>query len=567
MAGETRGAWPWLGQATSPSPPWGRWSQRLATTLGLTQPERFSSGEAAEPLDGDEALAVLDALRLSRGPAGRVALAFGLPLALFGTPYAEEELAGLNRLLTLHEGRLRLALDPEDGSLGGPLSGMPDGRPNPWLEALGPDEELALALAGRASSGPRRMELLALLGGPRLSARGEQSWRQHSEAVRAAAWPRAMLDFLDELDRCAAFAHAALSFRGLAASIAPRSAAPSADERQRARAAAAAFLSRASALENTWEIQRWGVGEHAAPLVSPWFPPALVLQALHDAGFDQSGPISALLASLPGELRWYAPLDGSAPVWRGIPPDSDSLGLMLQLDSRVPTLPEGRIAGWVSYLWASLPADRRIPTWFYIAPDGGSSIEGPAWQFASNDCTSSRLTCLLGLLLRGVPDARPLVRDNLAMLLPCFLGPGQSGDFFYDEATADNGLLRLAAAWVERSPADPFSELVRTAARNLARRLVERQGPDGGWGSPQQSALRLEGVALWAPEAGSLLRGMRLLAETQRPDGAWAAEPLYLMPGKSLQEIAYHSSFELSTALCLRAFHAADAALRRLTAG
>lgn len=560
MGSAPRGPWPWQGLATGLSAPWPLWSQHFATTLGFIQPERFAFLDATEPHNGDEALALLEALRSSRGPAGMVALAFGLPLSLFGTPYAEEELAALNRLLRLHEGRLRFALHPDDSErVGGPEDA--------WLEAFQPDEELALALAGRRASRPRRMELLGLLGGPRLLARGEHIWRTHADPVRTIAWPRALLDFLDELEGCAAFAQAALSFRGLAASITTRTSPPSEPERQRSRAAAADFLQRPGALENTWEIQRWGVGEHAGPLVSPWFSPGLVLQALHESGFDQSGPIAALLQRLPEDLRWYTPMDGSAPVWKGIPPDSDSLGLMLQLDGLVPALAARRVEGWMSYLWASLPADRRIPTWFYFAPDGGPSIEGPAWQFANNDCSSSRLTCLRGLLCRSDPDTPSLVRDNLAMLLPCFLGPGQSGDFFYDEATADNGLLRLASAWVARFPTDPFSELVRTAARELARRLVDQQCPDGGWGSPQQSALRLEGVALWAPQAGVLLRGMRLLAETQRPDGAWAAEPLYLMPGKSLHEIAYHSSFELSTALCLRAFYAAETALRRPTAG
>lgn len=568
MTENERGPWPWLGGGTRLSAPWGEWSVALAMALGLTRPERFALlGETAVG-NGAEAQSLLAAIRLARGPAGPTALAIGLPLALFGLSPAPASLIDLNRLITLHEARVRLALDPDEGDLKGV-------RANAWLDALSADPEVALARAGTPRSLPRRMEVLATLTRPGSLAKGQALWRGAREATHAWPWPSALRSFLDQLDQCANYVEAALRFRGLAASIAPRTTPPDTEERRRCRQAAADFLQRPGALANTWEVQAWGVGEHPGPLVSPWFPPGLVLQALHEAGFDQTGPITALLANLPQELRWYAHLDRNDPaaagrsgeVWRGIPPDSDSLGLMLQLQALVPALPPGRAEGWMRYLWASLPADHRIPTWFYVAPGGGSSIEGPAWQYASNDCTSSRLTCLLGLLGSGLPGADGLVKDNLALLLPAFLEPGRSGDFFYDEATADLGLLRLARAWIRHHPLDPFSELVRTSALSLTHRLLATQGHDGGWGSTHGTAARLAGIALWEGDDDALRRATRWLAEAQRPDGSWPAEPLYLMPGKSLHEIAYHSSFELTTALCLRALHSAELALGRRNAG
>ena len=565
------GSAPPLGVGALWDPPWAAWCVALCeewqvSTAGARSVDVLDvvgplpASGVAWALSLPDGATVLAAAAQARGPAGPAALAFGLPAALAGHPLDPDGLAAASRVISLHRARLQIWLDADDGALRNLL-------PSPLLDAwladptVGP--ALRLSLAGRRQAITRRHELLTLLAAPPARAVEARAWRDALSALDGADLPAPLGGWVSQWHRAGAWVDSAATFRGLATAIAPRTTPPDAAALDRAERAAAAFILREGGLASTWERQHWGVGEHDGPLVSRWFPEGLVLQALHEAGMDQGARISSLLAELPVELRWYAPEDAApGQVWRGIPPDADSLGLMLQLASACPGLPPDRAPGWWAWLQASLPRDRRIPTWFYTAPGGGSSIEGPAWQFASNDCTTARLTCMTGLLVSDLPGALDLVRDNLPFVMPCFQRPGQTGDFFYSEVTCELAWLRFARRWCDRLPDDPLTGRITDLCRTMADRHTLAQRLDGGWGSPLDSAQRLEGLALWGGAALALRRGLRFLDEHQRPDGAWPPEPYYLMPGKSLHHVEHHASYEVSAALCLRALCAARRALR-----
>lgn len=548
---------PWPGGSTAASaPPWGLWGEELARAFGLPEARRFASLDAFEPRDGDEALVLV---RLLRGPvAATVAtrMAFGLPLALAGAPATDEALVDLSAALRLHEAQARLWLDPADGALRDPTD-------NAAIQALLPDDELQLALAGRRDSLPRRMEILSLLGHPARRRRAEDIAERSLARARAHPWPPPVRQLLDALPAHADWLRSAAAFRGLAASIAPRSAPPDDGALDKMHAVALDFLTRPQALAGTWEVQRMGVGEHPGPLLARWFPEGLLLLCLHEAGVDQTEAIADLLRSLPDQLRWYLPLSAGAAVgepWRGIPPDADSLGLMLQLAALAPGLAPERVRAWLGFLFASLPADRRIPTWFYTAPGGGPSIEGPAWEYASNDCNTARLTCMTGLLHSGIPEAEALALDNLELAAGAFDAEGETGDFYYGRALAESAFHRFVEVLGARHPRHPHLP----AALALARRLALATAPldDGSFGDPQTTALRLEGLARFAPDPEVLRRGLRALVESQRPDGSWLASPIYKMPGRTLHEVEWHRSAELTTAICLRASARVRRALR-----
>lgn len=355
------------------------------------------------------------------------------------------------------------------------------------------------------------------------------------------------------------------SFKALVLSARPGASPPDARELQRSRDAAHAFLTRPGALRATWELQRWGVAEHTEPLGSRWFQEGLVLQCLHEAGLDQGARIQALLAELPHELRWYAPLDPDGRptlergFWHGIPPDSDSLGLVLQLAATAGGLDPDRAQAWIAYLVASLEPDGRIPTWFYTAPDGGPSIEGPQWEYASNDCATARVTVLTGLL--RYPDGGPepalrerILTDNARIVDQSFRSG--AGDFYYSAAFSELCFVRLVQAWRTLRPGDPLARQLEGTAATLVDAMLDSQAGDGGWGDPLATACRLEALARWGRGGNAQQRARRYLVERQRPDGAWPPAPFYLMPGKTLAHIQYHSGFEYTTALSLRALAA-----------
>jgi hypothetical protein len=590
------GPWPWPGTAlsiddsgfeaaaaalcptaTPLDAPWSMWTRALALRLGLTQcdelglavaligvrgPLEASALATVRALEIASADTLLDAVIASRGSGGPAALALGLPCALAGNPLPVEALAALSCLGDLLEGRVAVTLDPDDAAIR-------HSTPNALLASLladpvvGPD--LRLALAGRRQAIGRRLEITTLLAGPAARQAEARVWEDALGAARRISGPPAVHDWVEAMAHGGKFIHAAATFRGLAASVRPRCSPPDAQALDRTEAAAAAFLQRPGALQSTWEVQRWGVAEHAEPLYSRWFQEGIALQALHEAGRDQSDKLSALLRSLQDELRWYVPdATAEAPAWRGIPPDADSLGLMLQISCLAPGLDPVQARGWLAYLHASLPTDLRLPTWFYVAPGGGSSIDGAQWEYASNDCTSARLTCLTGLLLTETPGSNAVLAANLDVVSRCFRAGADTGDFFYTRETAEFYFLRFAHHWRHRRPTHAATPSLTKLAVELANRIAGRQGLDGGWGSAHASALQLDALALWPTAAGPLRRGIRFLEEAQRPDGAWYPSPFYLMPGKSLQHIEYLSSYEVTTALCLRAVHRARASLEAL---
>lgn len=470
---------------------------------------------------------------------------------------------GLRGLVRLCEAQARLWLDPLDCAL---VDASPALDPvlGPVLQdpELGP--RLRLALAGDRRPLDRRQELLALLAGEAALALQEGAWEAALGRARRGRLRPSWREFVEGFAAGHRYLRSARLVRGWAASARPRAGPPGPEQLLRTMQAAAAFVLRPGGLRSAWELQRWGVGEHRGPLVSRWFQEGILLQGLHEAGFDQAKAIRALLDSLPEELRWYCVLGAddtpreAGGCWRGIPPDADSLGLMLQLDALVGGLAPGRAAGWRAFLHASLGTDGRIPTWFYTAPGGGPSIEGPAWEYADNDCTTARATALLGLLLHAHPQDEACRRRNAEIVLAAFAGSLDGGDaradsFYYPPAYAELVFLRLAAAWARLAPADALGRELAETARRLGSRILARQDPDGGFGGDQDTGLRLEALCLVDAPVEALARGLRALDERQRPDGAWQSAPFYLMPGKDLGRIAWHQASEYATLFCLRA--------------
>jgi len=550
--------------------PLGGWARGLARRMGLTDADRFGIAVELVAL-GPPGVAAAGALgvapsSLLDGVAHPVGLAFGWPLGAAGEPLNAAALSALSRLVRLAEARVRRWLDPDDRAL-------VDAEGSPLLDAQLADPTagpaLRHALAGVRTPMPRRLELHDAFGGDDALASAHATWDDAMAAARRhCPTVPPLTAWLDAMDRGMAHVDSVAGFKHLVSSCRPHTRPPGDDTLDRDVQAAVAFIERPGGFRSAWEVQRWGVGEHRGPLVSRWFQEGLLLQGLHEAGFDRGSRIRALLGGLPGELRWYAQLgaddhpDMSAGSWRGIPPDADSLGVMLQLGAACGGLDDAKAAGWVAFLRASLGADGRIPTWFYTAPGGGPSIEGAQWEYASNDCATARTTALTGLLLADLPDTEDIVRANVPLVAASFDAAGAPDDFYYTPAYSELCFLRFARAWLDRRPADALTSVVAATTDRVLRRIVAGQRLDGGWGSPQDTACRLEGLALHRGAANGMRAALRFLDETQRPDGSWAAEAFYLMPGKTLAHIEYHASSELTTVLCLRSIRTAQAKLR-----
>lgn len=319
--------------------------------------------------------------------------------------------------------------------------------------------------------------------------------------------------------------------------------------------AAVAHLEDTSPWRSSWDVQRFHPMGAPNILVARSFAEGMILLALSEVGGDRQLEIEALLERVPdGDVRYF-------PEWRGLPPDADSLGLLLQLAARLGTPPRARIAGWLAVLEASLGGDGIdgiVPAWLERGPRGRTAtLEGP---FLGNDCTAVRLAFLLGAILYDAERFAPLVRPNLGAVLAQYREGDFGGCVHYAPEFAAHLFLRLAHELSSQaSPA--LRELARElgvlrVVADLSATMVAAQRLDGGWGSPQRTALMLEGLAISGAAPERLRRAVKYLVETQGPDGAWPAEPLYITPGK-LGGMVPLAGKELTTALCVRALHRA----------
>ncbi len=459
--------------------------------------------------------------------------AWGLPLARAGHALSDwrSALDGLAAACRFHDATLGHWLRTD---------GFDDVAQDPALSVLVAHPEhgppLRRALAGRLDCQRRVLEVQAAIGrsGPRALLLEAFEALLGPLATRDEPWWTALIDGLRDSH---AFVWRGADFRLMILDFAPPAETWSRDLARRDLDAALAWLADEPSWRRSWEVQRFGVGETTETLSCAYFHQAVIRLSLHEAGVDQSSALAGLLAELPGDvLRWYGP------EWDGIPPDADSLGILLEAASHVSEPPHDKLARWRAWCRASLGGDGLTVSWFYEGPEGRHR-EAPSYEFPGQDCTTVRLHVLLGLL------AMDLDPDLVAALLPAvseaLAGPAPHGDHYYTLAYTRALFLRLAT---RTSDAE-----VQAVARQLRDRWVSEQAPDGGWGSPQDTALAVEGLALFGAPGGALTRGLRYLGEHQRPDGSWAAQPFYRMPGKSNDREAWYQGQAFTTALCARA--------------
>ena len=320
-------------------------------------------------------------------------------------------------------------------------------------------------------------------------------------------------------------------------------------------AAALAFLEETAPWPQSWEVRRWDIdgAPLAPPLVGQWFVRGLMLQALHEMGRDQREPFRALLDEIPpGELRYYGP-------WRGIPPDADDLGLMLQLARLLDDPPEEKIETWLAVMAANLAPDGVVPIWFPLGPDGRENTP-PDILWKGGDCSAVRM-CILQGLVRYAPERfETLLRANAESVGRCWNGRAFDGVFHYPAAFVPLAFCRLVKDWsavqVARSSFHRFAAI----RDEMLAELERTQRLDGGWGSPQRTAFHAEAYATSCRDELVLRRAMRYLIDHQRQDGSWRAEPLYVIPGKTGEDTR-HEGRELTTVFCARALYVCAEAL------
>jgi hypothetical protein len=438
-----------------------------------------------------------------------------------------------------------------------------------WLSQPPLATHLLRTYAGERVSAIRRLEIQNLLA--------SDPYRAHLESValraRTAAKDRlprgasdlhaAAAEFLDELDqsfRC--FDHL-IAFRALLALRSAPSTLPSApasqpsppglllrDDVEHDVRMAVAFLSENAPWPDSWEVQRFGIYDFPAQPVGQWCIRGLILRILLDMGRDVRDEAAQLLDEIPpGELRSYG-------AWQDIPPDADSLGLMLELVAATGAARD-RAETWIAPLLANTDNDGIATTSFYRYPTGRPTTpSNEPWP--GDDCNAVRLQLLCGLLSFNAARFDGLIQANAAHVLKRSGGGAVADLFYYDASYAALAFLRFARLYHSRAMDHSLWGDIAAAATAIRARMVHAQRLDGGWGSPQHTAFCLQSCAMdledWAGDIDTLVleRGLRYLSEHQLADGSWPAEPFYVVPLKRGRQ-GYHQGRSLTTAFCARA--------------
>jgi hypothetical protein len=570
-----------------PSPPWASWSLRIAARFRVSEPERLALAISLlndsgpdEPERLAHALASLDQLGLARTdvalvllearlltpPApvradddrfesnatpARLALLWGLCALAYGhepQPWIRFA-AATAELLALFQGLLDLvddtvSVDMPPPRLAALLRACRDDRSatdallDGCAGSLGhPDRQIALRLA---ATNPAVLEQLGA-SRERLVA-DARAMLPDVGAETGVAFLAALLEGFSELS-------GALWMRGLMLRATPTPALAAASG-QVSVSAAVDYLALTRPWASAWDVHRFYPQGADCLLVGRWFIEGVILLALAEVGRDDpSAEIAALFERVPeGDARYF-------PEWSGMPPDADSLSVLMQLATWAPSPQRARIDGWIAVCEASVGPDASVPTWFLQGPNGRTTPR--AGPFLGDECTGVTLSFLLGALCHDGERFASLFRRNLQLILErgC-----EAGCLHYTREFATHLFLRLIHA-LRSHPSPQLAALtgelgLDSLAIDRCAELRASQRIDGGWGSPQATALTLEGLIHWDPASPCIARAVTYLIHTQGPDGAWPAEPLYITPGKFGGMVPF-SAKPLTTALCVRALHLA----------
>jgi hypothetical protein len=417
----------------------------------------------------------------------------------------------------------------------------------------GQGERFRAALAHAGKPVPDRLPLLSLFGDAAVAA---------ALGAARAAWADEALEGLDEAARAVVgplvsalggrITRAAAGARLFG--LAPRPP-PPVDELERALRLAREALVADTELRECWEVQRSG-GVFDAPRVARLFPVGHCLLALHGAGQDIAERAAPLLARRgPDGFRYYED-------YTAIPPDSDDLGLVLQLLARLPPDPALREAlEWpVELLVRSTGEDGMIPVW--LDRDLREPMPGDAPRWLGPQCVAVAANALIGLAEAAVPLPEGYFARALAWIVRTWETEGLAATWHYGPAYTRLLLARLSRV-AEGVQGDEASRArLRAIVAALEAEIAATQDADGGWESPLVTACHLGVLSLGERTPFDPWPAITYLASRQMPDGLWPREPLYRCPGKDGAPLT-HGARPLTAAVCLNALVEARARLAR----
>lgn len=299
----------------------------------------------------------------------------------------------------------------------------------------------------------------------------------------------------------------------------------------------------------SWDVQRGGLFDRPE-ITARAFPSGLIVEVLCQHGHRLAQQVDAIFATLQANnFQYYDYLPAALP-------DADDLGLLLRL-ARYSSRPEVHreiLKTPLGWLACSIPASGQLPVWF--SPDRPGDEAGPPVLIWGHSCTTTETNLLLGLIDYDWPGYQALIEPAALSVFERILGQGLSASLYYLPPFSLWTAFKLIAALEDK----PGQSELRQKSRQVTSLLLERLALEAARPrlSPQDAALLALACDAY-PAARRLFRSewLALLYKSQRHDGSWDGEPLFLIPDRNLT--AWYSSRPVTTAYCYHALKTCQA--------
>jgi hypothetical protein len=297
--------------------------------------------------------------------------------------------------------------------------------------------------------------------------------------------------------------------------------------------AAESYLLADRLFQSSWAIQR-GLPD-TETLTARAFPAGLVVENLCRCEHSLGDAIDQVFTWLQASgFRYYD-------NFPQLPPDADDLGLLLRLSQFATkdqqALYEKILEQPLSWMQRSILPSGEIPVWFAAGPGQDSPIR--VW---GHSCATTETNLLLGLIDLNKSEHRGIIREAAAGVIARFLSDGLAASLYYVQPYTIWSGLRL----IEQGR--QFFETSQPARSFFAARF-EALGQSSL--TPQTAAFQILSKATLPTLESDTWPWLKRLLKSQRHDGSWGAEPLFLVPHRS--GVAWYASRLVTSSYCYMA--------------
>jgi hypothetical protein len=296
------------------------------------------------------------------------------------------------------------------------------------------------------------------------------------------------------------------------------------------------YLESGNNYEDTWEIQRWGfLGEKK--LIADIFPPALILETLAEIGVDIIPSLNYILGKK-GEKGWHYYSNTEK-----IPMDTDDLGQLLNLVSRTRHLTVDLFSLPLKILELNIEESGKCPTWLVDYDKFHKTDIEEVWF--GNECPGVMANLYYGLFLYDREKYRSKILKGIHYIISKFDYSTNSwnGTHYTNDYT-----FYLVARLI-----NAFK--LEIEVLNLAKeKVLTEQKLNGSWNNSSQDTAACLLALLTFPEIDylSLKTAMIYLNDSQKYDGSWEAEDLFICPGRD-GRMDHYKHAKVSSSFSLRA--------------